>query len=298
MLDGHLMEVVCRSFVALVTFPSHHPPNRVFAESEVSCASAGSEEAIDRQHALANPSKTVRVAAMPFSLSPHETDGSDCELETVSQIHRPHRDLLVHYTLRSLPFFLFPPLGVLIWVVQYFRYHTLFYQFSDQGITMRWGILFRREIILNYSRIQDIQLVSGFIERWLGLARIHVQTASGSATPEMTIEGLKEYEMIRNFVYGRMRGTRTSNRARSGSVNPQAITTTAFDHGTNAVPAEEVSSNVAASLREVAAELRLIRSILQGAPESDPTIQGPLSSPSPSPSQNLERSNDSSPFVS
>lgn len=35
----------------------------------------------------------------------------------------------------------------------YFRYHTMRYKFSDDGVSMRWGILFRREIIVNYARI-------------------------------------------------------------------------------------------------------------------------------------------------
>ena len=51
--------------------------------------------------------------------------------------------------------------------------------FDEEGISVRWGILFRREINLTYARIQDIHLRSNFIERWLNLARIEVQTASG-----------------------------------------------------------------------------------------------------------------------
>jgi putative membrane protein len=58
---------------------------------------------------------------------------------------------------------------------------------------MRWAYLFRREVSLTYARIQDLHLVSNVIERWLGLGRIQVQTASGSAEAEMTIEGLQDY---------------------------------------------------------------------------------------------------------
>ena len=58
---------------------------------------------------------------------------------------------------------------------------------------MRWGILFRREITLTYARIQDIHLTSNLVERWLRLARIQIQTASASASAEMTLEGLHEF---------------------------------------------------------------------------------------------------------
>ena len=118
-------------------------------------------------------------------------------------IERPDKALWTYYVLRLL---LVLPLFPVLVVYYYFRYHTMRYRFSDEGISMRWGILFRREIILNYARIQDIHLQSNLVERWLGLARILVQTASGSAGAEMTIEGLKQFEAVRDFLYSKMRG--------------------------------------------------------------------------------------------
>jgi putative membrane protein len=88
----------------------------------------------------------------------------------------------------------------------FFRYRTLRYRFDEEGIHMRVGILFRKEVNLTYARIQDIHLRSGFIQRWLGLADIQIQTASGSAGAELVIEGFKEFEAIRDFLYTRMRG--------------------------------------------------------------------------------------------
>jgi putative membrane protein len=123
--------------------------------------------------------------------------------EKMFSIDRPHPNLLKYYFISSLLtgpgfFFMFP--------VLFFRYHTLHYKFDNEGITMRWGILFRKEIHLTYARIQDIHLVSGVIQRWLGLGNIQIQTASGSSAAEMVIEGLTEYEELRNFIYAKMRG--------------------------------------------------------------------------------------------
>ena len=114
----------------------------------------------------------------------------------------------------------------------YFRYHTVRYKFDEEGIHMSWCILMRHEIMLNYSRIQDIQLHSNVIERWLGLTRIEVQTAASASDSEMTLEGLPKPEAMRDFLYSRMRGTRTT------------------------APLEAV-------LLEVASELRSIREILE-----------------------------------
>jgi putative membrane protein len=59
------------------------------------------------------------------------------------------------------------------------------YRFTDEGISMSWGILLRRETIINYARIQDIHLRSTLIERWLGLAAgFSCKTASGNSAPK------------------------------------------------------------------------------------------------------------------
>jgi len=150
-------------------------------------------------------------------------------------IDRPRESLLTYYALKAiaanvaLPF-VFPYL--------YFRYHTMRYRFDTDGIHMKWGVIFRREVLLNYSRIQDIHLRSNLIERWLGLARIEIQTASGSADANMTLEGMEDPEGMRDFLYSRMRGTRGEK-------------------------AEAAPDPVAAVLHEIAGELREIRALVE-----------------------------------
>jgi uncharacterized membrane protein YdbT with pleckstrin-like domain len=154
-------------------------------------------------------------------------------------LERPHRDLLTYYLLSAL---VFPPAFPFLAPYLYFRYHTMRYKFTDEGISMSWGILFRRQIIINYARIQDIHLRSNLVERWLGLARILVQTASGSSSAEMTIEGIKEFEHLRDFLYSRMRGVKDHPQ-------PAPAAAAAVGH----------PDEVAAALRETVAELRALR---------------------------------------
>jgi len=118
-------------------------------------------------------------------------------------LERPHRNLLVLYTLQAaLGLFLFP----FIFVPLYFRYHTLRYRFDAEGVGVSWGILFRREVVLTYRRIQDIHVKRNLIERWLGIGTVEVQTASGSAKAELSVEGVEDHEALRDFLYRRMRG--------------------------------------------------------------------------------------------
>lgn len=138
----------------------------------------------------------------------------------IYQIQRPSPMLLKLYVTRSIlsgPFIIFS-LPVLL-----FRYYTLKYRFDSEGISMKWGFIFRREVNLTYARIQDIHLTSGVIQRWLGLADLKIQTASGSAEPEMTIEGIVEYEKLRDFLYTKMRGYRDLSSVKNASAAPAAV---------------------------------------------------------------------------
>ncbi len=180
-------------------------------------------------------STALTEAGVPLALEPFSGPSTKLPVSL-----RPDGRLMTYYTLGSL---LLGPGFFFALIPLYFRYHTLRYEFDEQGITARWGILFRKEVLLNYARIQDIHLTSNLVERWLGLGKVMVQTASGNASAEMTIEGMPQFEAIRDFLYTRMRGAQA---------HPPALT------GAQAVAPEDL----AAALREVAAEVRALRMAL------------------------------------
>jgi uncharacterized protein len=158
----------------------------------------------------------------------------------ILQIERPHPNLWTYYLLACLAF---PPAFPFLILPAWFRYHTMRYRFNDEGISMSWGILFRREIIINYARIQDIHLRSNFVERWLGLSRILVQTASGNAGAEMSLEGIREFEAVRDFLYSKMRGVK------------EPVVTSGTEHAGHPDALAEV-------LREIAREVRTLRATM------------------------------------
>lgn len=166
-------------------------------------------------------------------------------------IERPHKNLFTYYVLSLL---VFPPLLPILILPLWFRYHTMRYKFTTEGISMSWGILFRRETIVNYARIQDIHLRSNFVERWLGLAKVMIQTASGNSGAEMTLEGLQEFEAVRDFLYARMRGVKDHPA-------PAADTTTGGNPST-------ADAELAAVLREIGGELRALREDLARRPRT------------------------------
>ena len=121
------------------------------------------------------------------------------------RIARPDRVLLRYYFVIAA---LTGPLFPVAFLPLFFKYETLRYRFDESGVSMSWGILFRREIHLTYRRIQDIHLTRNIIQRWMGLATGGIQTASGGSGPEMSIEGILEAAPLRDYLYSQMRGAR------------------------------------------------------------------------------------------
>jgi putative membrane protein len=176
--------------------------------------------------------------------------------QQITSLERPHPALWSYYVVCCL---LSGPALFITLPYLYFRYHTLRYRFDEEGIHMKVGILFRREVNLTYARIQDIHLRSGVIQRWFGLANVQIQTASGSAGAELVIEGLKEYEMIRDFLYTRMRGYQANRGAQKGE-DPSNSSTP--------LPAFQQNAEVVSLLVSIRDELRRTRELLETPPAS------------------------------
>lgn len=135
--------------------------------------------------------------------------------QRVHAITRPEPALLWLYLLSSLAAVCAAPL---VMIPLFFRYHTLWYRFEATGVSMGYGILFRRELQLTYARMQDIHLSQNILERWLGIGTVTVQTAGAGAAGNLTIVGVKDFNAIRDYLYAKMRGVREE---------PQGATATA-----------------------------------------------------------------------
>jgi putative membrane protein len=122
-----------------------------------------------------------------------------------SAVVRPDPRLMQYYgVVAALSLIAFPVTLFLLWV----KYRTLRYRFDSEGVWRRQGLLWRSEVNITYRRIQDIHLTNGLLQRWFGLATVSIQTAAGSASPAIEIEGILEAEALRDFLYTKMRGVR------------------------------------------------------------------------------------------
>jgi putative membrane protein len=143
-------------------------------------------------------------------------------------ITRPHERLLTYYVILAI---LTLPAFPVTMIALYIKYRTMRFRFDHEGIWKRQGLLWRRETNVAYRRIQDIHLTNGIIQRWLGLSTVSIQTAAGSSTAEVTIDGVLEAEALRDYLYTRMRGVRDSahaaalvpERASGGDTHDEAL---------------------------------------------------------------------------
>jgi len=143
----------------------------------------------------------------------------------------------------ALPFAILP---------YYFRYKTLRYRFDDDGVSVSYGLLWRRETYLTYARIQDIHVTRNIFERWLGIGTVKIQTASGSAAATESIVGLTAFQEVRNYLYAHMRG---HHRAPQGDVAITGVTPArALSAGADAEAVE--------ALTGIRDELRAVRVLL------------------------------------
>ena len=102
---------------------------------------------------------------------------TDSALTDPRSITRPDDSLLTYYLIVSaLSLVAFP----FVFVPLFIRFKTLCYRFDDEGVAMSWGFFFRREIYLTYRRLQDIHVTRNILERWMGLAKVPIQTASAA----------------------------------------------------------------------------------------------------------------------
>jgi uncharacterized protein len=150
-----------------------------------------------------------RVDEVTTSKEPMTTNTPPVETHfDATKLERPDPKLFHYYLWCAL---LTGPLSPIVFISLWFRYSTLRFKFDDDGVAMSWGVFFKREVYLTYRRVQDIHLTRNLLQRWMGLAKISLQTASGSSQAEMSIEGVLQAEELRDFLYSRMRGAKNES---------------------------------------------------------------------------------------
>jgi putative membrane protein len=135
--------------------------------------------------------------------------------QEIFAIERPASWLMVYYVMCCL---VTGPLFPIFLAAAWFRYHTMRYRFDADGVSMRWGVLFRREIM-------QVRTAGGGSAGGDGQA--HAQNAT--ATHVGHFHGVDNAPAIRDLIMARMKQARDAglgdpddNRPTSETGNPRA----------------------------------------------------------------------------
>lgn len=106
------------------------------------------------------------------------------------------------------------------WIPLY--YATVVYRLTNDEITWRRGVWFRRTGIVPYSRITNVDIVQGPVMRRFGISSLKIQTAgySAQAQSELSLEGIEEPEELREVIMGFVRGTKAAGDATGAEAPP------------------------------------------------------------------------------
>jgi membrane protein YdbS with pleckstrin-like domain len=108
------------------------------------------------------------------------------------------------------------------WIPLY--YATVVYRLTDDEITWRRGVWFRRTGIVPYTRITNVDIVQGPVMRWFRISSLKIQTAgySAQAQAELSLEGIEEPEELREVIMGFVRGTKAAGDATGIETAPRS----------------------------------------------------------------------------
>lgn len=113
--------------------------------------------------------------------------------------------------LGSILAFLLMPIFLitLYWIPKF--WHSITYKLTKDEMTWQRGVWFKKTGIVPYNRITNVDVAQGPISRSLGIAALKIQTAgySGQTTSsEIKIEGVKEFNELREIIMDMVRGRR------------------------------------------------------------------------------------------
>ncbi len=115
------------------------------------------------------------------------------------------------------PLFIFLAIApdIVAYVAIHLRYDTTWYVLSPRSLRIRRGIWVIHETTITFENIQNVEVVQGPLQRYFGIASVHVQTAGGGGGgrrgegPAMgahhgLIEGVKDAPRIRDLIMSRV----------------------------------------------------------------------------------------------
>lgn len=91
---------------------------------------------------------------------------------------------------------------VLIWINAAFN--AIKYCIDDEGVKMKGGAVWKKHVTVPYSKITNVDVTQGPMQRYFNIGTIHVQTAGAGGQQgqkaELRMNGVRDIEKIRDII--------------------------------------------------------------------------------------------------
>ncbi len=115
-----------------------------------------------------------------------------------------------------------PAIPAFFWIP--FFWGTLKYTIRDDAVQSSGGVFFRKRITVPYTKVTNVDIYQGPIERMFGVGRLGLQTAgmSGQSGSELILRGVRDLTATRDLVYAKVRHHQMAadGETAGGSLNP------------------------------------------------------------------------------
>jgi len=110
---------------------------------------------------------------------------------------------------------------IVAYLAIHLQYDTTWYVMSGRSLRIRRGIWTIHETTITFENVQNVEVNQGPLQRWFGIADVHVDTAGGGGNQAAAghgspaaaghrglIEGVADAARIRDLILSRLRGSR------------------------------------------------------------------------------------------
>lgn len=95
-----------------------------------------------------------------------------------------------------------------IWIPAAFR--ALEYTIDEDGVKMSGGVVWKKHVTVPYSKITNVDITRGPLQRYYKIGTIHVQTAGSGGKQgekaELKLTGVRDLEKIREVIIENIKG--------------------------------------------------------------------------------------------
>ncbi len=97
---------------------------------------------------------------------------------------------------------------ILLWIPAFYK--SLEYIIDSDSVKMRKGVFWRKRVTVPYTKITNIDVTQGPIQRIFNIGTIHIQTAGAGGAPgaqaELRLLGIRDTDGLKDTIMERVRG--------------------------------------------------------------------------------------------